>query len=46
MGAGGDPPHVLRDSMANHFESLLVLSEIVPTGVDWRDHLDRAGMEA
>jgi phenylpropionate dioxygenase-like ring-hydroxylating dioxygenase large terminal subunit len=33
---GRDPPHVLRTAAANHFPDLVVLSQVVPEGVDWR----------
>ncbi len=33
---GRDPPHVVRAPEANHFPDLVVLSQVVPDGVDWR----------
>ncbi|HWP28576.1 MAG TPA: Rieske 2Fe-2S domain-containing protein, partial [Chloroflexota bacterium] len=33
---GRDPPHVVRAPEANRFPDLVVLSQVVPDGVDWR----------
>jgi phthalate 4,5-dioxygenase len=34
--AGREPPHVVCTAAANHFPDLVVLSQVVPSGVDWR----------
>jgi phthalate 4,5-dioxygenase len=41
MRQGNEPPHVLRTPDANHLEHLEVIAEVVPEGVDVRDHLKR-----
>jgi hypothetical protein len=38
MEEGRDPPHILRDSKTNRFPHLVVLSEVIPGSVDWKDH--------
>lgn len=39
MHAGGDPPHVLRTADENRLEHLEVVAEVVPEGLEPRDHL-------
>ena len=34
--AGRVPAHVVRDPSANHFEHLVVTSEVLPDRADWR----------
>lgn len=36
--AGRDPQHVIRDPAANRFPDLVVLSEVVPAGADWKEY--------
>ena len=38
MGEGREPPHILRDPKTNRFSHLIVLSEVIPGSVDWKDH--------
>ncbi len=38
---GKEPPHVLRESKANDFRHLVVLSEVVPDREDWRTYWTR-----
>jgi hypothetical protein len=34
-----DPQHVIRDSKLNEFSHLQVISELIPAGVDWKQHV-------
>ena len=34
--AGNEPPHVIRDASKNRLNQLRVISEIIPSSVDWR----------
>jgi phthalate 4,5-dioxygenase oxygenase subunit len=34
-----DPPHLVREEKANNFPELLVISEVLPKTVDWKEHL-------
>jgi hypothetical protein len=34
-----DPQHVIRDSKSNDFSHLQVISELIPAGVDWKQHV-------
>lgn len=35
---GREPSHVVRDARANRFSNLVVLSEVIPLSMDWKDH--------
>ncbi len=35
---GNDPPHVIRDARRNSFPGLLVISELLPARVDWKEY--------
>jgi len=39
---GKDPPHVVRDPKLNRFSHLVVISEVIPSEVDWKDHAKKA----
>ena len=35
---GNEPPHVIREASKNRLNQLRVISEIVPSSVDWRSY--------
>jgi phenylpropionate dioxygenase-like ring-hydroxylating dioxygenase large terminal subunit len=39
--AGGEPPHLVTDPAANHFEHLDTLQGCIPSGDDWHAHFPR-----
>ena len=39
---GREAPHVIRDPEFNQFPNLVVMSEVVPSTVDWRDLINKA----
>jgi phthalate 4,5-dioxygenase oxygenase subunit len=42
--AGRDPAHVVRDPAANHFEHLVVTSQVMPDREDWRRFWQPGGL--
>ena len=38
---GRDPRHLIRDPRANHFPHLMVISEVVPKSLDWREYVKK-----
>jgi nitrite reductase/ring-hydroxylating ferredoxin subunit len=42
---GRDPPHVVRDPRRNRFPQLVVLSEVIPQTLDWKEHARRREAE-
>ncbi len=40
--AGKDPTHVVRDPKLNQFSHLVVISEVISSSVDWKDHTKKA----
>ncbi len=40
--AGKDPTHVVRDPKQNKFPHLVVISEVIPSSVDWKEHTQKA----
>ena len=36
---GKDPLHVVRDPSKNRFNHLVAMTEVIPAGKDWKDHL-------
>ena len=40
---GREAPHVVRDAGSNRFPHLVVLSEVVPAEVDWKEYARKAG---
>jgi hypothetical protein len=46
--AGRDPLHVIRDPKLNRFPHMVVISEMVPSSIDWKDYARKAeaGAEA
>ena len=36
--AGNEPPHVIREASKNRLNQLRVISEVVPSSVDWRSY--------
>ena len=43
---GKDPPHVIRTASANSFPNLLVLSDMIPEGSDWKEYTKSLEAEA
>ena len=39
---GAQAPHAVRESEANRFAHLVVLSEVIPAASDWRDVTKKA----
>jgi len=39
---GKEAPHVVRDPKLNRFPHLVVISEVIPSSVDWKDHTKKA----
>ena len=35
---GREAPHVVRDPKLNRFPHLVVISEVIPSGTDWKDY--------
>jgi len=42
---GHEAPHVIREPKLNRFPLLVVMSEVVPTSVDWIDYIKKAEVE-
>ena len=38
---GRDPRHLIRDPRVNHFPHLIVISEVVPGSLDWREFIKK-----
>ncbi|MGB7949192.1 MAG: Rieske 2Fe-2S domain-containing protein [Candidatus Binatia bacterium] len=38
VSSGGEPPHIIRTPEANRFPHLMVVSEVISNGLDWRSH--------
>jgi hypothetical protein len=38
VSGGGEPPHIIRTPEANRFPHLMVVSEVISNGIDWRSH--------
>jgi hypothetical protein len=38
LDAGREPPHVIRHAEANRFPHLMVVSEVITDGSDWKSH--------
>jgi len=43
---GKDPPHVIRNAADNRVPHFMVLSEMIPSGADWRRHAKEREAEA
>jgi phthalate 4,5-dioxygenase oxygenase subunit len=43
---GREPPHVIRDPAQNRFPHLLVVSDIIPDGGDWKEYTKSLEAEA
>jgi hypothetical protein len=43
---GRDPAHVAREPSQNRFPHLLVISDMIPNGSDWKDYTKRLETEA
>ena len=38
---GKDPTHVVRDPNLNKFPHLVVISEVIPSSVSWKEHAQK-----
>ena len=36
LDAGREPPHVIRNAEANRFPHLMIVSEVITDGSDWK----------
>jgi hypothetical protein len=43
---GKDPPHVIRSAAENRFPHFMVVSDMIPTGSDWRQYAKDLEAEA
>ena len=43
---GRDPAHVVRHAEANRFPHLTVISEVIPSSADWKEHTRKAEAQA
>jgi hypothetical protein len=39
--AGAEAPHVIRNADANRFPHLMVVSEVIAEGSDWKAHWEK-----
>ncbi len=42
---GGVAPHVVREPKLNRFPQLVVISDVIPGGVDWKDYTKKIEAE-
>ena len=43
--AGREAPHVMRHREHNRFPNLVVISDVIPGGADWKDYTNKVERE-
>lgn len=43
---GREAPHVVREPRLNRFSDLVVIGEVIPSSIDWKDHIKKDRPEA